>query len=139
MKKTIVKILSLVLISCSLFSVAALADENTVAYEIYISNPITVSADSSQWSFRSPYWLLATPDFEQGYCNAWANVNGTWYYIDKDGHLIENHIIKDTQTGKDYYAKEDGSLLINGYYTNYYDNQTKYYAGSDGALTPVNN
>lgn len=106
---------------------------------VYISEPITVYADSSQWAYRSPFWVLATPDFHQGYCNTWASINGVWYYINTDGYMVANHMLHDLTSNKKYYIKEDGSLLVNGYYIDYYHSQTKYYAGSDGSLTEVEN
>lgn len=104
---------------------------------VYIADPVIAYANSSQWDHRSPFWVLATPDFEQGYCNTWANVNGIWYYIDKQGHMVANHMILDLNTNKKYYVNENGALLINGYYTDYYNNQAKYHAGNDGSLTLV--
>ncbi|NFG59621.1 hypothetical protein FC778_13100 [Clostridium botulinum] len=109
-----------------------------ISNTIYISNPQTVNADSSQWGFRSPYWCLATLDFHQGYCNVWANINGTWYYINTDGNMVVNHVIHNSDNNKEYYINKDGSLLTNGYYIDYYsNNQAKYYADANGVLTLV--
>lgn len=154
MRKRLIKIFSGLLLGISLFSVSASAAEwetnwdlrqrnkNTgssiISNTIYISNPQTVNADSSQWGFRSPYWCLATPDFHQGYCNVWANINGTWYYINTDGNMVVNHVIHNSDNNKKYYINKDGSLLTNGYYIDYYsNNQAKYYADANGVLTLV--
>jgi glucan-binding YG repeat protein len=151
MKKNTIKILSTLFIGIGLFAINQITKAsyfksennvkaNEITNEISIkSKLLIVYADASQWNYISPFWELATPDFQQIYYNAWASVNGNWYYINSDGHLVENCMIKDMASNKEYYVKEDGSLLINDYYTDYNDNQIKYYADSNGALTKVDN
>jgi glucan-binding YG repeat protein len=151
MRRTIIKILNVLCIGIGLLAINQIANAsyfksennvkvNKITNEISIkSKPLIVYADTSQWNYISPFWELATPDFQQTYYNAWASVNGDWYYINSDGHLVEKCMIKDVINNKEYYVKEDGSLLISDYYTDYSDNQTKYYASNDGTLTVVNN
>ncbi|MBN1059319.1 hypothetical protein [Clostridium botulinum] len=154
MRKRLIKIFSGLLLGISLFSVPASATEwetkwdlmqrnrntgsSTISNTIYISNPQTINADSSQWGYCSPYWRLATPDFHQAYASAWANVNGTWYYLDNQCNMVVNHVIHNSDNNKEYYINKDGSLLTNGYYIDYYsNNQAKYYADANGVLTLV--
>jgi len=162
MKKNISRMLSILFIGVSLVSIKASAlgatDEqkintaintweaeqknknNSNGYNaLYISNAISVNANSNQWGYLKPYWRLATPNFHQAYANTWAKIDGKWYYLDSKSNMVENQVIYDLNTDKKYYVQQDGSMLANGYYTDYYHNQDKYYAGSDGILTLVQN
>ena len=51
--------------------------------------------------------------------------------------MVVNHIIENSDNNKKYYIKEDGSLLTNADYTDYYHNQVKYHADENGVLTLV--
>lgn len=160
MKNNLIKTLSVLFIGFSLVSIKASAlsatDEqkintavdtleaekenknNSNGYNaLYISNAVSVNANSNQWGYFKPYWRLATSDFQQAYANTWAKVNGKWYFLDSKSNMVENQVIYDLNTNKKYYVQQDGSMLANGYYTDYYHNQDKYYAGPDGALILV--
>lgn len=139
MRKTLIKSFSILFIIFNLFTINAFAS-TTFKYQIgdstfTLDKPLVVYADSSQWDYRSPYWILATPDFQQSYSNTWASVNGKWYYLDKNGHLVQNKLFTDYNS-KNYFLTDDGSMLVNDYCL-WQFRLMVYHAGSDGSLTQV--
>lgn len=127
MKKIIVKVLSGLIIFSSLFSVAASANaneysgwrSNTIFYD---GQPTIAYADSSQWDKRYDsvkyeyYWVCATPDFQQGYCNAWICTDGKWYFLNTDGRMETDVLIGDKSKKERYLLDETGAMETNTYW-----------------------
>ena len=124
MKRNIIKFLSGLLLFVSIISVPASANEysgwrtNTTFYS---GEPIIVYADSSQWANRYDntlkeyYWVCATPDFEQGYCNAWICTSGKWYYVGDDGKMRTDTLVGDKYKTERYMLDSNGAMVVNTY------------------------
>lgn len=122
MKRNIIKVLSGLLIITSLFSVSASANEysgwrtNTIFYS---GEPITVYADSSQWenrydnTLKEYYWVCATQNFQQGYCDAWINTNGKWYYVGDDGRMRTDTLVGSKYKKERYMLDANGVMEVN--------------------------
>lgn len=136
MRKTVIKLLSTFLVTFSLFTVAASANEysgwrsNTIFYS---GDPMIVYANSSQWEQRYDntlkcyFWVCATPDFQQGYCNAWISTNGKWYYVGDDGRMRTDILVGSKYKKERYLLDENGAMKTNAYWdqfgsSNYIDN-----------------
>ena len=140
MKKNIIKTLSVLFITFSLFSVTAKADEyiSSEPRSVYVwNNPhSSINASINQWVYFSPFWRLTTEwNRYDYYKNTWALVNGKWYYWDNNSNMLKNCIVQIgiNETTKNYYLKEDGSLLVDEYLINV-DNGNTYYANNNGEL-----
>lgn len=136
MKKNIIKVLSGLFVIGSLFSVSVSANEYSgwrTNIIFYSGEPISVYADSLQWDKRYDsilkeyYWVCATPDFQQGYCDAWINTNGKWYYVGDDGRMRTNTLVGSKYKKERYMLDENGAMVVNIYWnqfgtSNYIDN-----------------
>lgn len=136
MKRNIIKVLSGLLLFVSIISVPVSANEysgwrtNTIFYS---GEPITVYADSSHWekrydnTLKEYYWVCATPDFHQGYLNAWISTNGKWYYVGDDGKMRTGTLVGSKYKKERYMLDENGAMVVNTYWdqfnsSNYIDN-----------------
>lgn len=120
-----IKSLSVIFIMLSLFSIGASANEysgwrsNTVFYS---GDPMIVYADSSQWdriydsNTNSYYWMCETPDFYQGYTNAWIYTNGKWYYVRDDGQMEYGVLVGDKHKKERYLLDDNGAMVVNQYW-----------------------
>jgi glucan-binding YG repeat protein len=72
---------------------------------IYTANASTSYADSYQWVYRNGGWQCATPDFHQGYANAWICTNGKWYYVNNYGWMVSNTWVDN------YYVDSTGAWI----------------------------
>ncbi len=96
----------------------------------------TVYPSSSQWACVNGKWKLATTDFQQAYANVWVSYEGKWYYIDDDGFMAQNEILRDDSNSKYYYLSSDGSMLTNNYVFGLQPGLL--YANADGSLIDSN-
>lgn len=136
MKKSVLKLFSIFVLIFSLFTIPASANEysgwrsNTIYYS---GAPQIVYANSSQWdkrydnTLKKYYWICATPDFQQGYCNAWICTDGKWYYVGTDGEMRFGTLVGDKNKKERYLLGDDGAMQVNTYweqfgYSNYIDN-----------------
>ncbi|MDR3594160.1 hypothetical protein [Clostridium sp.] len=112
MKRSFIKrMIVLAIISTTLLSVMPIAAN---AYngqysmnQIWTTNEEKAYADSYQWVNNGIGWKCATPDFHQGYANAWICTNGVWYYVAKDGYMLTNVWVNN------YYVDDGGAWVPN--------------------------
>ena len=121
MKKSVMKILSALLIGFSLVCTKASANEytgwrtNTIVY----SNPTIAYTDSSQWTYinssTNGYWMCLESQ-DNPYTNTWIYTNGKWYYVNDTGMMEFGVLVGDKNSKNTYSLDESGAMETNTYY-----------------------
>lgn len=142
MKKNILKLLCALSIGINILlcNFQTTYAQDKVAWDYRFTNNYTTSkyVDSSRWSYNQydKTWSVSTPDFDQVEVNSWVLTNGKWYFINQQGVMVTNCLVRDGS--KQYYMQDDGSLLTNGYCKyGVHTSVITAYADANGVLTDI--
>ncbi len=122
MKRRILKLLSIFLVSSSLFAIPVSAREYIGPQTISVTNVLSVSLDNSCWfemsDSGSSNWYCTGDWYPKTILtDMWICTNGKWYYVDDKGKMATNLLILDSKTGqtrlKEYYVGYDGAMKVN--------------------------
>lgn len=120
MKKSLIVMLSALLLSCSLFAIPA------SAYQTGWSKYSTMNGKT--------YWYYTYSDGSEA-SQGWKYIDENWYYFipESEGYITFIGLLHDN-SGYDYYLKDDCSMAHDEWVHTYENSAVLYYAESDGHI-----